>query len=206
MNRLVDCSTTCRQRNSDAKLTLTLMARRSEKLKPFWLSITEKEKLPQLDFLAGALLSRQTSREYRRALQRAQRMPSRKVVPFFGVFIRDLKSTLNQHPSVIVVTSNDDAIPIIQVSGIAMSAALGWGFPPACRHTARLLILSLKFKRQSTLNVLFSLLHGPTLVTHGLKLALFSIADKSRTGRPTDRHKRRAFHAASLTVSSNCRP
>jgi hypothetical protein len=138
-----------------SKLTLTLIKRRSEKLKPFWLSITEKEKLPQLDFLAGALLSRQTSREYRRALQRAQRMPNRKVVPFFGVFIRDLKSTLNQHPSVIVVTSNDDAIPIIQVSRIGMSDALRRGFPLACRHTARHLILSLKFKRQSTLNVLF---------------------------------------------------
>ena len=89
---------------------------RSEKLKPFWLSITEKEKLPQLDFLAAALLSRQTNSNYLRALTRARRMTRSKVVPFFGVFIRDLKTTLSQNPSIIVVSSNDNAVPIIRVN------------------------------------------------------------------------------------------
>ncbi|KAI9566032.1 hypothetical protein GHT06_009831 [Daphnia sinensis] len=91
---------------------------RSDKLKPFWLSITEKEKLPQLDFLASALLSRETSEEYRRALARARRLKSkttsRRVVPFFGVFIRDLKATLCQNPSIIVVSSNDNAVPVLR--------------------------------------------------------------------------------------------
>ena len=93
-----------------------LMHLRSEKLKPFWLSITEKEKLPQLDFLAAALLSRQTNSNYLRALTRARRMTRSKVVPFFGVFIRDLKTTLSQNPSIIVVSSNDNAVPIIRVN------------------------------------------------------------------------------------------
>lgn len=95
---------------------------RSDKLKPFWLSITEKEKLPQLDFLASALLSRQTSDEYRRALARALRLKSKKntsnskrIVPFFGVFIRDLKATLSQNPSIIVVSSGANAVPVLRV-------------------------------------------------------------------------------------------
>ena len=71
--------------------------------------------MPQLDFLAAALLSRRTSGDYERALARARRMPASKVVPFFGVFVRDLKSTLSQNPSIIVVSSNDNAVPIIQV-------------------------------------------------------------------------------------------
>ena len=97
-------------------LFLSYLVCRSDKLKPFWLSITEKEKLPQLDFLAGALLSRQTSTEYRRALARALRTPNSRVVPFFGVFIRDLKATLSQNPSIIVVASNDNAVPILRVT------------------------------------------------------------------------------------------
>ena len=95
---------------------------RSDKLKPFWLSITEKEKLPQLDFLASALLSRQTSDEYRRALARALRLKSKKntsnskrIVPFFGVFIRDLKATLSQNPSIVVVSSSENAVPVLRV-------------------------------------------------------------------------------------------
>lgn len=89
---------------------------RSDKLKPFWLSITDKEKLPQLDFLAAALLSRQTSDEYKKALARALSTPNSRLVPFFGVFIRDLKATLSQNPSVVVVTSNGDgSVPILRV-------------------------------------------------------------------------------------------
>lgn len=86
-------------------------------MKPFWLSITDKEKLPQLDFLAAALLSRETSDEYRRALARALETPDSRVVPFFGVFVRDLKATLAQNPSIVVVSScSDSAVPILKVS------------------------------------------------------------------------------------------
>lgn len=114
------------QRNVDVHrltnflLVSLLRVGRSDKLKPFWLSITEKEKLPQLDFLASALLSRETSQEYRRALAGALRLKckstSRRVVPFFGVFVRDLKATLCQNPSIIVVSSNDNAVPVLRVS------------------------------------------------------------------------------------------
>ncbi|XP_025829637.1 1-phosphatidylinositol 4,5-bisphosphate phosphodiesterase epsilon-1-like [Agrilus planipennis] len=63
---------------------------KSNKLKPFWLSITEKESLPVLDFLSAALLSA----EYDRALKRALDMTECPVIPFFGAFLRELREIL----------------------------------------------------------------------------------------------------------------
>ncbi|XP_045460596.1 1-phosphatidylinositol 4,5-bisphosphate phosphodiesterase epsilon-1-like isoform X2 [Harmonia axyridis] len=67
---------------------------RSNKLKPFWLSITEKESLPVLDFLSAALMSV----EYDRALGRALEMAECPVVPFFGAFLRELRDILQAPP------------------------------------------------------------------------------------------------------------
>lgn len=69
---------------------------RSNKLKPFWLSITEKESLPVLDFLTTALMSV----EYDRALSRALAMAECPVVPFFGAFLRELREIL-ETPSLV---------------------------------------------------------------------------------------------------------
>ncbi|XP_060525896.1 1-phosphatidylinositol 4,5-bisphosphate phosphodiesterase epsilon-1-like isoform X2 [Cylas formicarius] len=63
---------------------------KSNKLKPFWLSITEKDTLPVLNFLSAALLSV----EYERALSRALAMAECPVVPFFGAFLRELREIL----------------------------------------------------------------------------------------------------------------
>ncbi|KAK9884808.1 hypothetical protein WA026_009036 [Henosepilachna vigintioctopunctata] len=63
----------------------------SNKLKPFWLSITEKESLPVLDFLSAALMSA----EYDRALSRALAMTECPVVPFFGAYLRELREILS---------------------------------------------------------------------------------------------------------------
>uniref|UniRef100_A0A8D9BY52 Phosphoinositide phospholipase C n=2 Tax=Cacopsylla melanoneura TaxID=428564 RepID=A0A8D9BY52_9HEMI len=73
---------------------------KSTKLKPFWLSVYDKECLPVYDFLSVALLSV----EYERALRRALEMPECRVVPFFGEFIRDLKSILAVTPSLVVLS------------------------------------------------------------------------------------------------------
>lgn len=72
---------------------------RSDKLKPFWLSIAEKESLPVLEFLSAALLSA----EYERALHRALAMPECKVVPFFGAFLRELREIVHDTPSLVVL-------------------------------------------------------------------------------------------------------
>nr|XP_024217236.1 1-phosphatidylinositol 4,5-bisphosphate phosphodiesterase epsilon-1 [Halyomorpha halys] len=77
---------------------------KSTKLKPFWLSITEKEPVPTLDFLSAALLSV----EYERALNRALAMPECCVVPFFGSFLRDLRDILSSTPSLVVLAPAGD--------------------------------------------------------------------------------------------------
>lgn len=76
---------------------------RSNKLRPFWLSITEKQTLPVLDFLWAAL----QSAEYDRALSRALAMAECPVVPFFGAFLRELKEILA--PSTTTTTTHDHA-------------------------------------------------------------------------------------------------
>lgn len=79
---------------SNTKLVIQskyLFYSRSNKLKPFWLSITEKETLPVLDFLSAALLSV----EYDRALSRALAITECPVVPFFGAFLRELREILS---------------------------------------------------------------------------------------------------------------
>lgn len=89
---------------------------RSNKLKPFWLSITEKESLPVLEFLSTALLSV----EYDRALGRALAMPECRVVPFFGAFLRDLRDILSTTPSLVVLAPSGEHTHL-EVTGILKS-------------------------------------------------------------------------------------
>ncbi|ENN78053.1 hypothetical protein YQE_05489, partial [Dendroctonus ponderosae] len=72
----------------------------SNKLKPFWLSITEKDTLPILNFLNAALYSV----EYDRALSRALAMAECPVVPFFGAFLHELRE--------ILATRTPEGLPI----------------------------------------------------------------------------------------------
>nr|CAD7393620.1 unnamed protein product [Timema cristinae] len=85
--------------NADVGSRLDNAPDRSNKLKPFWLSITEKESLPVLDFLSAALLSA----EYERALCRALAMTECRVVPFFGAFLHELREILATTPSLVVL-------------------------------------------------------------------------------------------------------
>ncbi|XP_071091113.1 1-phosphatidylinositol 4,5-bisphosphate phosphodiesterase epsilon-1-like [Haliotis cracherodii] len=80
---------------------------RSEKLKPFWLSISE-ENLSTLSSLTEVLLTRDPSPEYREAVSRALDIQECKVVPFFGGFLRDLKAIFAGVPSLIVLPSEEN--------------------------------------------------------------------------------------------------
>ncbi|CAL1528797.1 unnamed protein product, partial [Lymnaea stagnalis] len=80
---------------------------RSEKLKPFWLSI-EDEDLSTLHSLSEMLLTRDLSPEYREAINRALDIPECKVVPFFGCFLRELKSIFVGVPSIVVLPSQEN--------------------------------------------------------------------------------------------------
>ncbi|KAK7011166.1 1-phosphatidylinositol 4 5-bisphosphate phosphodiesterase epsilon-1-like isoform X1, partial [Biomphalaria glabrata] len=80
---------------------------RSEKLKPFWLSI-EDEDLSTLHSLSDMILTRDLSPEYKESINRALDIPECKVVPFFGSFLRELKSIFVGVPSIIVLPSEEN--------------------------------------------------------------------------------------------------
>ncbi len=91
-------------RTSTRDTIFAFFAFRSTKLKPFWLSITEKESqgVPVLDWLTNSLL---TSR-YEEALTCALKIPQCPVVPFFGSFIRELTDVVVKTPSLVVLSPN----------------------------------------------------------------------------------------------------
>ncbi|VDK72952.1 unnamed protein product [Litomosoides sigmodontis] len=86
------------------------MGLKSEKLRSFWLS-SKPEKKKKYEQLCEALLPSNhsaLSRTYREAIQRALRMPQCRLIPFFGVFLRDLYAIVNDMPSVLMTGDEDD--------------------------------------------------------------------------------------------------
>ncbi|KAK6186334.1 hypothetical protein SNE40_008387 [Patella caerulea] len=80
---------------------------KSEKLKPFWLSIGDED-VSLLHSLSDVLLTREPSPVYREAVARALDIPYCQVVPFFGGFLRDLKAIFMGVPSIIVLPSEEN--------------------------------------------------------------------------------------------------
>ncbi|CAL4059438.1 unnamed protein product, partial [Meganyctiphanes norvegica] len=84
---------------------------RSEKLKPFWLTI-ENEQLPVLDFLTAVMLTENRS-EYEAALDRSLDLSECRVVPFFGFFLKDLSDILQATPSLVVLAEDGQDVEFI---------------------------------------------------------------------------------------------
>ncbi|XP_021351592.1 uncharacterized protein LOC110449213 [Mizuhopecten yessoensis] len=80
---------------------------KSEKLKPFWLSLCDED-LSTLHMLSNFLLSRELTQEYREAVGRGLDIPTCKVVPFFGGFLRELRALFINVPSIIVLPSKEN--------------------------------------------------------------------------------------------------
>ncbi|XP_062591377.1 uncharacterized protein LOC134252848 isoform X1 [Saccostrea cucullata] len=80
---------------------------KSDKLKPFWLSMVDED-LSTFNWLCTALMSRELTDEYREAVSRSLDIPDCKVVPFFGGFLRDLRSLFHNVPSIIVLPSEEN--------------------------------------------------------------------------------------------------
>uniref|UniRef100_A0A915A4B9 Ras-GEF domain-containing protein n=1 Tax=Parascaris univalens TaxID=6257 RepID=A0A915A4B9_PARUN len=82
-----------------------LMGLKSEKLRPFWLSLRHDEKQKYEQLCEMLLPSNQAapSTPYLEAVQRALRMPQCRLIPFFGVFLRDLYAIVNDMPNVVVI-------------------------------------------------------------------------------------------------------
>lgn len=81
-----------------------LMGLKSEKLRSFWLSMRSEEKNKYEQLCDALLPSNQAalSSIYREAIQRALRMPQCRLIPFFGIFLRDLYAIVNDMPSVVI--------------------------------------------------------------------------------------------------------
>ncbi|TMS36072.1 hypothetical protein L596_003331 [Steinernema carpocapsae] len=87
-----------------------LMGLKSEKLRPFWLSLRPEEKQQYEHFCGMLLPSNQAapSPPYLEAVQRGLRMPQCRLIPFFGVFLRDLYAIVNDMPNVVVIGHEGD--------------------------------------------------------------------------------------------------
>ncbi|KHJ49244.1 hypothetical protein D918_00367 [Trichuris suis] len=76
------------------------MMRRSEKLQPFWLSLSAENKRKFMN-LSEILLSQEPSIELRKATQRALSCNSFRPIPFFGTFLKDLYTIFQSIPSLV---------------------------------------------------------------------------------------------------------
>uniref|UniRef100_A0AC35TZW9 Phosphoinositide phospholipase C n=1 Tax=Rhabditophanes sp. KR3021 TaxID=114890 RepID=A0AC35TZW9_9BILA len=82
-----------------------LMGLKSEKLRPFWLSLKpeEKKRFEELCDMFLPTSNNTPSQYYTEALQRALAMPQCRLIPFFGIFLRDLYAIVNDMPNVVVM-------------------------------------------------------------------------------------------------------
>ncbi|KFD72382.1 hypothetical protein M514_01694 [Trichuris suis] len=72
----------------------------SEKLQPFWLSLSAENKRKFMN-LSEILLSQEPSIELRKATQRALSCNSFRPIPFFGTFLKDLYTIFQSIPSLV---------------------------------------------------------------------------------------------------------
>uniref|UniRef100_A0A1I7WZK3 Ras-GEF domain-containing protein n=1 Tax=Heterorhabditis bacteriophora TaxID=37862 RepID=A0A1I7WZK3_HETBA len=87
-----------------------LMGLKSEKLRPFWLSLRQEEKQQYEQLCETLLPSNQAlpSQTYINAIQRSLRMTQSRLIPFFGIFLRDLYAIVNDLPNIVVIGHEGD--------------------------------------------------------------------------------------------------
>ncbi|VVC34658.1 Hypothetical protein CINCED_3A005174 [Cinara cedri] len=78
---------------------------KSEKLKPFIQTVLENEEMPVFHYLNDVLFS---TKKYEEAVNRALAIADCPVVPFFGFFIRDIKETMNEVPSTVLLVDQQN--------------------------------------------------------------------------------------------------
>jgi phosphatidylinositol phospholipase C epsilon len=83
---------------------------RIEAFRPLWLTITDE--IPGFKFLTDAFNSNEKTPQYCDAVSRALDIPTCKVVPFFGTFLKDLRSILSNVPSIVVLCNRNTQKPI----------------------------------------------------------------------------------------------
>ena len=87
-----------------------LFINRIEAFRPLWLTITDE--IPGFKFLTDAFNSNEKTPQYCDAVSRALDIPTCKVVPFFGTFLKDLRTILSSVPSIVVLCNRNTQKPI----------------------------------------------------------------------------------------------
>ncbi len=74
--------------------------------------MTITDEIPGFKFLTDAFNSNEKTPQYCDAVSRALDIPTCKVVPFFGTFLKDLRSILSSVPSIVVLCNRNTQKPI----------------------------------------------------------------------------------------------
>ena len=102
---------------------------RIEAFRPLWLTITDE--IPGFKFLTDAFNSNEKTPQYCDAVSRALDIPTCKVVPFFGTFIKDLRTILSGVPSIVVLCNRNTQKPL-EVESLAIDRCISFYHLDCC--------------------------------------------------------------------------
>ncbi|CAF0723640.1 unnamed protein product, partial [Didymodactylos carnosus] len=111
---IVRCAITCWHLGNFNGAMEILAGLKIEAFRPLWLTITEE--VPSFKFLTEAFNSNEKTVQYCDAVSRALDIPTCKVVPFFGTFLKDLRSILSSVSSITVLCNKNTQKPIENVA------------------------------------------------------------------------------------------
>ncbi|CAF3718220.1 unnamed protein product [Adineta steineri] len=111
---IVRCAITCWYMGNFNSAMQILAGLKIEAFRPLWLTITDE--IPGFKFLTDAFNSNEKTPQYCDAVSRALDIPTCKVVPFFGTFLKDLRTILSGVPSIVVLCNRNTQKPFETVS------------------------------------------------------------------------------------------
>ncbi|CAF0747680.1 unnamed protein product [Adineta ricciae] len=111
---ILRCAITCWYMGNFNSAMQILAGLKIEAFRPLWLTITDE--IPGFKFLTDAFNSNEKTPQYCDAVSRALDIPTCKVVPFFGTFLKDLRAILSSVPSIVVLCNRNTQKPIETVA------------------------------------------------------------------------------------------
>ncbi|CAF1176350.1 unnamed protein product, partial [Adineta ricciae] len=113
---ILRCAITCWYMGNFNSAMQILAGLKIEAFRPLWLTITDE--IPGFKFLTDAFNSNEKTPQYCDAVSRALDIPTCKVVPFFGTFIKDLRTILSGVPSIVVLCNRNTQKPLETVAEV----------------------------------------------------------------------------------------
>ncbi|UJR13521.1 hypothetical protein I4U23_000535 [Adineta vaga] len=113
---ILRCAITCWYMGNFNSAMQILAGLKIEAFRPLWLTITDE--IPGFKFLTDAFNSNDKTPQYCDAVSRALDIPTCKVVPFFGTFLKDLRTILSGVPSIVVLCNRNTQKPLETVAEV----------------------------------------------------------------------------------------